>query len=189
MTMPNHILKKPDAELPSPTPDQVLKTERADWASFRTPDGLQQKAGVSLDGMIRLVLKELTDNGLDAGASVNVGHLPDGGYFIEDDGSGIDGTPEDVARLYSIARPMVSTKLLRLPTRGALGNGLRVVAGSVLASDGSLTVTTRGKRITLRPERDGSTSVAGVKTVNSQAGTRIEISFGPAIPRDANALH
>jgi hypothetical protein len=44
--------------------------------------------------------------------------LPDGaGYFVEDAGGGID--PAEVARLFSIARPLVSTKLLRLPTRGA----------------------------------------------------------------------
>jgi hypothetical protein len=68
----------------------------------------------------------LADNGLDSGANVRVGKV-DGGYFVEDDGSGID--PDDVARLFSIARPMMSSKLWRLPTRGALGNGLRVVAG------------------------------------------------------------
>jgi hypothetical protein len=51
-------------------------------------------------------------------------------------------------RCFSINRPMVSTKLLRLPTRGALGNGLRVVTGAVLASGGSLVgsaVTPRGQ--------------------------------------------
>ena len=168
---------------------RILKFERADWTSFRTVEGLQQKAGVAADKLRRLVLKELTDNALDTGASVSVGRLPSGGYFIEDDGRGIDGTPEEIARLFSIARPMVSTKLLRLPTRGALGNGLRVVAGSVLASNGSLVVTTRGKRIELRPERDGSTTVVSVKPVKFPVGTRIEISFGPAIPEDANALH
>jgi hypothetical protein len=181
--------QNPDAGLASSPAPQNLKFERADWTSFRTVEGLQQKAGVSADRLIRLVLKELTDNGLDTGASVSVGRLPNGGYFIEDDGSGIDGTPEDIARLFSIARPMVSTKLLRLPTRGALGNGLRVVAGSVLASNGSLVVTTRGRRIKLCPERDGSTTVVSVKPVKAQAGTRIEISFGPAIPMDINALH
>jgi hypothetical protein len=82
----------------SPEP-QNLKFERADWTSFRTVEGLQQKAGVAKDKLRRLTL---------------------------DDGGGIDGTPEEIARLFSIARPMVSTKLLRLPTRGALGNGLRV---------------------------------------------------------------
>ena len=61
--------------------------------------------------------------------------------------------------MFSINRPLVSTKLLRLPTRGALGNGLRVVAGAVVASNGSLTVITRNVRLELRPERDGSTTV------------------------------
>ena len=108
-----------------------LKFERADWTSFRTIEGLQQKAGVAQNALRRLVLKELADNGLDAGTQVRVGEIV-GGYFIEDDGPGID--PDDVARLFSIARPLATTKMLRLPTRGALGNGLRVAAGAVLAS-------------------------------------------------------
>ena len=53
----------------------------------------------------------------------------------------------------------MSTKLLRLPTRGALGNGLRVVAGAVLASDGFLIVDTRGARLRPKPARDGYTQV------------------------------
>jgi hypothetical protein len=99
--------------------------EREDWTSFRTVEGLQQKAGVPQNKLRRLVLKELTDNALDTGASVRIGLLPDGGHFIEDKGGGIEGGPEEIARLFSINRPMLSTKLLRLPTRGALGNGLR----------------------------------------------------------------
>src|SRR5262249_51804521 len=102
--------------------------------------------------------------------------------------SGIEGQPEQIARLFSINRPMLSTKLLRLPTRGALGNGLRVVTGAVLASDGSLVVTTGNKRIKLRPERDGSTTIVTVTPVDFPVGTRVEINFGPAIPEDANAL-
>ena len=86
----------------------------------------------------KLVLKELTDNALDAGGTIYVGQLEDGGWYVEDDGRGIAGDPPDIARLFSIRRPLVSSKLLRLPTRGALGNGLRVVAGVVLASDGRL---------------------------------------------------
>jgi hypothetical protein len=167
-----------------------LKFERADWSLFRTVEGLQQKAGVPKQQLRRLVLKELVDNGLDLGARVDFGKLPKGaGYFVEDDGPGIDGTPEQVAQLFSIDRPMVSTKLLRLPTRGALGNGLRVVAGAVLASEGSLIVTTRDRRIVLRPERDGTTTVVSATMVKHPVGTRIEISFGPALPRDADALY
>ena len=162
--------------------------EREDWTSFRTVAGLQQKAGVAQSRLRRLVLKELTDNALDTGASVSIGALEGGGYFVEDDGGGIEGEPEDIARLFSINRPMVSTKLLRLPLRGALGNGLRVVAGAVLASEGFLVVTTGNRRIELRPERHGSTTVVSVTPVDFPVGTRVEIGFGPAISEDANAL-
>jgi hypothetical protein len=147
---------------------------------------LQQKAGVPKGWLRRLVLKELADNGLDNDADVRVGELPGGGYFVEDDGSGIE--PEEIARLFSIARPLVSTKLWRLPTRGALGNGLRVVAGAVLASDGSLAVITHDRRIELQPERDGTTTVVSTKPIKFSVGTRIEIGFGPALPLDQAAL-
>jgi hypothetical protein len=180
--------QKPPPALTCSPPSPDLKFEREDWSLFRTVEGLQQKAGVAKNELFRLVLKELVDNGLDEGAEVRVGSLPNGGYFIEDDAHGIAGTPEEVAQLFSIARPMISTKLLRLPTRGALGNGLRVVAGAVLASQGSLTVITRNHRTVLRPERDGTTTVVSAKAVKFQAGTRVEIRLGPAIPNDGDAL-
>ncbi|SIO54386.1 DNA topoisomerase VI, subunit B [Bradyrhizobium erythrophlei] len=167
---------------------EMLKFERADWTSFRTIEGLQQKAGVAQNKLRRLVLKELADNALDTGARVRIGQLPGGGYFVEDSGGGIEGEPEEIARLFSIARPMVSTKLLRLRTRGALGNGLRVVAGAVLASEGFLIVTTRNRRIELHPERDCATTVVAVTPVDFPVGTRVEIGLGSAIPDDADAL-
>jgi hypothetical protein len=182
--------KRTDGSSRSPAP-QYLKFEREDWALFRTVEGLQQKAGVAKNKLSRLVMKELADNGHDGGATaVRLGSLSNkkGGYFVEDNGSGIDGSPEEIARLFSIARPMISTKLLRLPTRGALGNGLRVVAGAVLASEGSLVVVTHNRRIELRPQRDGTTTVVSAKAVKSPGGTRIEISFGPALPCDAQTL-
>ena len=168
-------------------PPNLKMAERPDWALFRTIGGLQQKAGVAATQLRRLVLKELADNALDSGAEINFGQV-DGTntYFIEDDGPGLDGTPEEIASLFSIRRPMRSSKLLRLPQRGALGNGLRVVAGAVLASEGSLTVTTRNRRIVLRPEADGSTSVVEVTPADRSVGTRIEIALGPALPHDPN---
>ena len=103
--------------------------ERHDWALFRSIEGLQQKAGVPADKLRRLVLKELTDNALDAATSCRSGFDKDRDvYFVEDLGRGLDGTPQEIASLFSIRRPMRSSKLLRLPQRGALGNGLRVVA-------------------------------------------------------------
>src|SRR5262249_4539149 len=87
-----------------------------------------------------------------------------------------------------ISRPLVSTKLLRLPTRGALGNGLRVVAGAVLASGGRLTVITRNRRIELRPEHNGMTKVIRATKIDFPIGTRIEIALGPALSDDQGAL-
>ena len=180
-------MKNPDTESASLPPSGNLKFEREDWSLFRTVEGLQQRAGVSRGSLSRLVLKELADNALDAGGSVEFGELPDGkGYYIADDGPGID--PEEIARLFSINRPMVSTKLLRLPQRGALGNGLRVVAGAVLASEGSLTVITRNRRIVLRPEADGTTTVVESTAVDHPAGTRVEIVLGETLPHDTDAF-
>ena len=135
---------------------QNFKFERPDWTLFRNISTLPQKAGVPARLLRRLVLKELTDNSLDAGGEVEVGGIEDGGYYVQDDGPGID--PDEITTLFSINRPMVSTKLLRLPTRGALGNGLRVVAGAVLASSGWLVVYTRDRRIEVTPHDDGTTT-------------------------------
>ena len=107
---------------PSPDDAQKVKFERQDWTSFRTIEGLQQKAGVPQERLIRLVLKEFADNALDTGANVEVGEIEGGGYYVEDDGEGLD--PNEVADLFSVSRPLSSTKMFRLPTRGALGNGL-----------------------------------------------------------------
>jgi hypothetical protein len=191
--MEKRLTKAPDFQnsedhSASPPAPEILKFERADWTSFRTVEGLQQKAGVTRSKLRRLVLKELADNALDTGARVCIGQLAGGGYFVENGGNGIEGQPEDIAWLFSIARPMISTKLLRLPTRGALGNGLRVVAGAVLASEGFLVIITGDRRIELHPERNGSTTVVTVTSVDFPVGTRVEIGLGSAIPLDADAL-
>jgi hypothetical protein len=160
--------------------------ERQDWTLFRTVEGLQQKAGVPAAQLRRLILKELADNALDVG-SIRFGFMEGSNlskFFVEDDGPGLDGTLEEIADLFSIRRPMRSSKLLRLPQRGALGNGLRVVAGAVLASEGSLAIITTDRRIVLRPQHDGSTAVVEVTPAKRPIGTRIEIGFRPALPFD-----
>jgi hypothetical protein len=142
----NPIFKNRTLYHPRPEPNlETLKFERADWTLFRTVEGLQQKAGVQSKLLRRLVLKELGDNALDTGTDISFGYVDkDRDIFcVEDDGPGLDGTPEEIAELFSIRRPMRSSKLLRLPQRGALGNGLRVAAGAVLSSQGSLVVITR----------------------------------------------
>jgi hypothetical protein len=165
------------ASRPERTRSPEFTFEREDWTLFRSLSTLSQKAGVPVHLLPKLVLKELADNALDAGATVRVGHLVDGGWYVEDDGPGIAGDPADIARLFSIRRPLVSSKLLRLPTRGALGNGLRVVAGAVLASGGRLVVATRGRRIDLRPQDNGET-LAAFEPCRRTTGTRVEIHLG-----------
>ena len=179
---------KNDRNYQGKTAGPALKFERPDFTLFRTVEGLQQKAGVPARRLRRLVLKELADNAHDTRTAVDIGALGPGSFYVEDRGPGIDGTPEEIAGLFSIGRPLRSTKLLRLPMRGALGNGLRVVAGAVLASRGSLVIITRNRQIVVQPERDGSSKVVEVAPVGHSVGTRIEIAFEAALPADNDTL-
>jgi hypothetical protein len=113
--------------------------------------------------------------------------LDQNGFWVEDNGEGIDGPDSEIADLFSIRRPLKSSKLLRRPTRGAVGNGLRVVAGAVLATGGSLVVGTKGRLLRLAPQDDGATLVESAK--NSDApGTRIEVSFLAGLEVDGETL-
>jgi hypothetical protein len=161
--------------------------EREDWTLFRSVRTISQLSGVPPELLRRLVAKELADNGLDVSRACRVGELPHGGFYVEDDGPGIGGEPEDIARLFSFRRPLVSSKLKRLPTRGALGNGLRIVAGAVYASGGKLRVLTRDLALDLAPRESGET-LARVKRRKPRTGTRVEVWLGDAIPEDEDFL-
>ena len=124
---------------------------RPDWTLFISPRTLSQKAGCQPGDLRQLVLRELVDNALDAGASAIVVPVGDG-WAIADDGAGLD--PDDVPHLFCVNRVLVSSKQLRLPSRGLVGNGLRVVMGAVAAFEGTLSVETRGRRLTLAVDRD-----------------------------------
>ena len=180
-----------DGSASSPAEPNVseFQFERPDWVLFRSVGTLSQKAGVPVGKLRRLAMKELTDNGLDCGGMVTVGALDAGGdgYFVQNDGPGLPGTPADIARLFSISRPLMSTKLWRLPSRGALGNGLRVVAGAVAASSGRLEIWTNNRHLILTPQDDGNTAVAAFDA-DFPVGTRVEITFGAALPRDRKTL-
>ncbi|MFI5458038.1 MAG: hypothetical protein ACHRXM_21585 [Isosphaerales bacterium] len=161
--------------------------EREDWTLFRNLETLSQKAGVPLKKLPAVVAKELTDNALDAGAKCEVGLLEGNGFWVEDNGEGIDGTDEEIAELFSINRTLKSSKLVRLPTRGALGNGLRVVAGAVLGSGGSLVVQTKGRLLRLIPQEDDGSTIAEHVCDTSWLDTgwmdtRIEVRLGESLP-------
>src|SRR5688572_24600820 len=101
------------------TGDAAPMFVREDWTLFRSLGTFGQKAGVTTERIPALVAKELADNALDVAGWCRVGLLGDNGFFVEDEGPGIPGTDAEVAELFSIGRPLASTKLLRRPSRGA----------------------------------------------------------------------
>lgn len=164
---------------PSPCPERVtnpLIFKQEGWKDFRTFEGLSRKAGVAQMDLGELALKELVDNGRDAAGRTTWSATPDG-FYVEDDGPGLPGTDEEIAALFSVRRPLTTSKLLRLPTRGALGNGLRVVAGLALSSGGEIRVSTRGRVLVLTPRfHDGGTDVRPAAPWE-KSGTRIEVQW------------
>ena len=99
-----------------------------------------------------LVVKELVDNALDACETCRIERLDEHGLYVEDQGEGIRAGIETFATMFSVRRALVSSKYVRKPTRGALGNGLRFVTGAVLSTGGLLRVSTRGRMLDLRPD-------------------------------------
>ena len=73
---------------------------RPDWTLFRNMGTLGQKAGVPQGSIPKLVVKELTDNALDAAGTCRYGRTQDGGLYVEDDGDGLPGTDGDEPLLF-----------------------------------------------------------------------------------------
>ena len=162
--------------------EQQLIYETEDWRLFTDLATLPQKAGCQPAYLGEIVLKELVDNALDAGGSVSLTYTDDA-WIVSDDGPGLD--PAEVPRLFSVNRPLLSSKLKRLPLRGMLGNGLRVVVGAVAATEGTLVVETRGRRLTLALCRQsGLTNVLSEEPVPYQPGVTVRLSIGRADPMD-----
>lgn len=159
---------------------------RTDASLFLHPDRLSQKAGAPKHQLRRMALKELVDNALDAAAEVTLAAIDDDTFVVADNGPGLD--PDRALALFSVTRPMMSTKLIRRPMRGAVGNGLRVATGAAFAGGGSLTVESRGVRQDLSYDREtGETVVIDRQPSDVASGTKITVRFGPALPQDAYA--
>ena len=159
----------------------ALLFEREDWRLFVDPATLPQKAGCQPEDLHQIVLRELVDNALDEGAHATLDQAGRG-WIIADDGPGLD--PVDVPRLFAVNRPLLSRKRRRLPLRGMLGNGLRVVVGAVAASEGELAVETRGHHLTLRVDAAyGATAITKDQPVPIKPGLRVHIMLGPLLPK------
>ncbi len=165
---------------------EQLEFVRTDASLFLHPDRLSQKAGAPKHLLRRMAIKELVDNALDAAPKAILTMVDADTFIVEDNGAGID--PAKVPTMFSVTRPMMSTKLIRRPTRGMVGNGNRVVAGSAFASGGGLIVESHGVRQELSFDRQsGETVVVSRADSEIVEGTRITIRFGAALPRDEHA--
>jgi hypothetical protein len=151
--------------------------QRQDWTVLRTLDGLCRKAGASVYKLADVVIKELVDNALDVAGDCEL-TFADGVATIRDGGPGIEGDDELIAGLFSLSRPLTSSKYLRLPIRGALGNGLRVVASAVGVTKGELRVTTGGRTLAIIPDLLSGRSTAERIGVSPDPGTRVEVRLG-----------
>jgi Histidine kinase-, DNA gyrase B-, and HSP90-like ATPase len=158
----------------------MYEIERDDWTPYRSIEGLCRKSGSDTDRLASVVIKEIVDNSLDAANNCDV-RLTDGTVVVQDEGPGINGDDEEIARRFSINRPMTSSKYFRLPTRGALGNGLRVVVGAVAATGGKLFVSTRGRRLEIITDPSTGKSRSVPAGGYEGRGTRIEVTLGPPL--------
>ena len=149
---------------------------REDWRLFTSFSTLPQKAGVAREDLDRVVLKELVDNALDAGD--RCGLLEDWEGFVDVRSYGKGMSRETIERVYSVNRPLVSSKLLRKPTRGALGNGLRVVSGAVISTNGELYVTSRGKVYEVLWNDDGIAYTRFIEDEFDEDLTSVRIRLG-----------
>jgi DNA topoisomerase VI subunit B len=165
---------------------------RHDWSIYIS--NLPQRAGVPTCCIRSLILKELVDNALDEmdrvgrPGEVTLTQESKHSYTVTDRGRGFPDSPLELAHRFSIAKGMVSSKQWRKPTRGCVGNGLRVIVGAAVSGSGRIKVRTRNQAITLRPRLDGTTAVDAVETIDWPIGTAITTEIDPQYPAQPDTL-
>ena len=167
-----------------------FQVHRPDTALLATLQGLQMQSGVPIHHLRRLALKELADNALDAAdaagrpGQVRIERITDQVYAVEDQGNGLPGNQDEIVNLFSLGREMISRKFWRLPSRGCLGNGLRIIVGTVAATGGTIEITTLNQRMLIRPLKSGKTEIVSTDTVEYPIGTRLVVTFGRELHLD-----
>lgn len=164
--------------------------KRDDWTMFRNLTTLSQKAGVPTHKLRALIVKELVDNALDASHQQCVfGKEADNSYYVQDFGPGLNMSKPELEAIFSINRPLTSSKVIRRPSRGALGNGLRVVVGCIMSSGGELVVETNGSRYDFEFDIAKGTSKIWNKSKSLiHSGTKITVRLGDSVPKDEDEL-
>lgn len=156
----------------------MLETYRQDWVAYTQAQTLCAEGGCSEDQLVRVAVKEITDNALDASPrGIEFSHH-DRTFTVQDFGAGL--AADHVLRIFDITRESLSSKRWRMARRGALGNGTRVVMGVVSVSGGYLDVESCGvgQRLTIRA--DGVTIAEPFET-DVFEGTRISLTVGPRL--------
>jgi hypothetical protein len=169
--------------------DKALLYSRDDWQPFLDPATLPQKAGCQPADLRAVVLKELVDNQLDeTGGAELFWFEKEKAWEIRGPGEGL--TLSAIPKLFSVRRPLVSSKLKRMVTRGLLGNGLRVVMGAVHAFHGSIVVSLRGHKLTLAVDpADGTTKIVKDEPDEpDEHGITVRVNLGQDSDREDGTL-
>ena len=184
------ILQNSGSSLAGQEAPQNLKFEREDWSLFRTVEGLQQKAGVR------------EAQALPAGAEGAGRQRP-----RQRRGSPRRRAPQGQLlrrgrrprdRRHTAKRLRASSASpARWSRPSCCGCRREALSATACASSPVLfsppparSSSSPATPYCASPERDGTTTVVSVKAVKFPVGTRVEISFGPAIPSgDGHACH
>src|SRR5579884_2775618 len=192
----------PMTTTPTPPPEQhaAAHLDRATLTISRASEyldaaELQAQTGVARERFAVAVLKELVDNALDAAeargdppeiavtAATDVGLIR---LVVADNGPGID--PATVGQILDYNQRVSSKLHYPSPTRGQLGNALKVVLGIPFALGGEdpITIEASGVRHTIRVGLDAAGDVRlrhDVADIGATRGTRFALAL-PAAGQD-----
>lgn len=155
---------------------QEIRNAIGEWRDFLSFGGIKRKTGISEEDLIKAAIKELVDNSLDECGYCKLERTSQG-FYVEDDGGGIAGSDEEIAYYFSLKRPRISSKSIHLPTRGFLGEGIKLFTGVFMNIPGTeIIVSTRGRSLKLEPQISGYTKYTRIGNYDKK-GTRIEVIF------------
>jgi hypothetical protein len=136
--------------------DQLIRAtfSTSRLAEFASEKGLTTQTGHGPDQWPQVIVKELTDNGIDATEAIGVPPIinitvADNAITVTDNGGGI--SPKDLARILDYTQRVSSNEAYVGPTRGRQGNALQTVLAIPFVMDddsrdkrGETTIESRG---------------------------------------------
>ena len=135
----------------------AMSVEQHDWMRFLTSEGLAEKAGCPKSMFPKMIVKEFADNAADFGDYKYKLYPAEQIVAIKNGGDGL--SPEDVRKIFSIKRPLRSSKHWRRGERGALGNGIRAALAGCRICDVELNVVSQGKNHSIALQDDGDVKI------------------------------